>query len=385
MGYIRIPLETDPTTLAGDVFDYIIGRAPNWVPQDGNLDVWIIRAVTQLASSNRSIASDVQDDIFRYFGANLMGLQPIDAVSATGTTTWVLIDANGHTIPAGTIVGVPDLLGNVIAFQVVHDVTVTAGNTATASGAVEISAVQPGAAASGLGAVNSPVQLIDVIDWVQSITLTGPTAGGVDDETDNDYLNRLTRKLQGLSQRPILAEDYSSMAMDASTEVARAVTIDGYNPANQTYSNERMVAVAAVNASGLPVSPTAKAQIDAYLQSNREINFIVNVIDPKYTTINITTQVHNTPGYTDSAVDSAVAGAIHNYLDPANWGFEETINDRTWVESPTVYYNEVIAVISNVTGVDRVISLTLNGGTANIPLATPAALTQVGTIAITHA
>jgi hypothetical protein len=389
MGYIKIPIDVDPPTLAQSVFDYITNQAPLWIPNDANLDVWIIRAVTQLASENRSIASDVQDDIFRYFGATLVGLPPINAVSATATTTWTLIDSYGHTIPAGTLVGVYDALGNSVPFQTVSDVTVPAGSTATGAGAVTISAIQPGSAGSGLGAAGASVTLIDVLDWVQGITLNGPTAGGVDDEVDADYLNRLVVRLQGLSQRPILPADFAAMALQADTAVYRAVAIDGFNPADSTYNNQRMVAVAAVDQGGNAVAANVKTEIQTLLQANREVNFVVNVIDPKFTTINIVTSIHVLTGSDPAATDSAVTGAIHNMLDPANWGIDPTFTDstsqRTWVETPTVYYNEVITAISNAQGVGRVISLTINGGTADVALATPAALTTVGIVTITHA
>jgi len=389
MAYIKIPIDTDPPTLAQSVFDYITNKAPLWVPNDGNLDTWIIRAVTQLASENRSIASDVQDDIFRYFGASLVGLPPINATSATATTTWTMIDSFGHTIPAGTTVGVTNATGDIVPFQTIADITVPAGQSATGSGAVTISAIQPGSAASGLGAAGAQVTLIDVLDWVQGITLASATAGGVDDEADSDYLDRLVQRLQSLSQRPILPADFAAMALQADTAVWRAVAIDGFNPADSTYNNQRMVAVAAVTQAGAAVAANVKTEIDTLLQANREINFIVNVIDPKFTTINIVTSIHVQTGSDPTATDAAVTGAIHSMLDPANWGLDPTqpgsTGLRTWVETPTVYFNEVITAISNATGVARVISLTINGGTADINISTPAGLTQVGTISITHA
>jgi hypothetical protein len=165
------------------------------------------------------------------------------------------------------------------------------------------------------------------------------------------------------------------------------VAIDNYNPANGTYNNERMVAVAAVDVNGAAVSPTVKANVDAYLQANREINFIVNVIDPKFTTINVATTVVALAGFTQAAVQSSVVASIQQYLSPATWGQDPTITQssgsQSWIETPTVYYNEVITAISNTPGVNRVTALTLNGGTADVPLATPAALTQPGTIAVT--
>ena len=390
MTYIKIPLETNQSVLAQDIFDYIQTQAPGWTPSDGNLDVWIIRAIAQLASDNRNVASDVQDDIFRYFGASLMGIQPIDATSAVANTTWTLTDYLGHTIPAGTTVGITDLSGNLQAFQVATDFVVPNGQNATPAGAVVIRAVQEGSDANNLGAPGTVVTLIDIIDWVATngVTLTGATNGGIDDEDDTTYLNRLVSRLSRLSQRPILPNDFSAMALDADPAVYRAVSIDNYNPANGTYNNERMVAVASMDSNGAASSAIVKAEIDSYLQANREINFIVNVIDPTYTAITVVTTVIGEPGFGTllSDIQAAVVATIQQYLNPALWGQDPTVMQsgagRSWVETPTVYYNEMITVISNVQGVARVVSLTINGGTADVPMTTPAALPQVGTITV---
>lgn len=382
MTYIRFPLETNPELLAREVYDYIQTRAPTWNPNDGNLDVWIIRAITQLASENRDIASDVQDDIFRYFGASIMGVHPDTAVPSHTFSTWTLIDSLGHTISAGTAVGIRDSAGQLIPFQVAYDVVVPNGSAATNAGEVTLRAIVPGTDSNSLGGVGYIAELIDVIDWVQTVVLTGTTSGGLDEETDPDYLSRLTTEISRLSKRPILAPDFATLATDAHFEVYRAVAVDGYNPGNQTYNNERMVTVAAVREDGTVVSPAAKAAIDTLLQANREINFIVHVTDPQYTTINVACTVVAAPGYTFADVEAAVEQSIANYLSPANWGaltVEGTYATSHWTDTPVLYYNEVITVISNVLGVARVVSLTLNGTTGNINLAVPASLTQLGT------
>lgn len=383
MTYIRFPLETNPVTLAQEVFDYIQAQAPGWSPSDGNLDVWIIRAVTQLASENRDIASDVQDDIFRFFGASIMGIHPDESVPATANTTWTLIDNAGHTIPVNTAVGIRDDDGQLIPFRTIGAIVVPPGNTATAAGEVILRAIMPGTEANDLGGAGQTVELIDVIDWVQSVILTGASAGGVDEEDDPTYLSRLTVEISRLSKRPILPPDFAAMAMDAHTEVYRAVAIDGYNPAaGGSYNNERYVTIAAVKADGTAVSAAAKTAIDALLESNREVNFVIEEMDPKYTTINVATTVVAASGYTFAEVEAAVESAIASYFSPANWGtatVEGAYMTSGWVESPTVYYNEVITLISNVSGVARVTALTLNGTTANVALTAPASLTQMGT------
>jgi len=389
MTYIRSPIETSQAVLADQAYTYIMGRAPNWVPNDGNLDVWIIQAMTQLAAENRSIASDVQDDIFRWFGATLMGIQPGDAVEATGFTTWTMIDSLGHTIPEGTAVSIKNSFGDSIAFVTTAEITVPAGNAATASGEVPISALIAGAVGNGLGSAGEQITLIDVLDWVQTVTITGTTSGGADAEDDPTYLSRLVLQIKKLSYRPILPADFSSLAQDVDPTIDRVVTIDGYNSANSTYNNERMVAVAAIQSDGQPVSAAVKSAIDAYLQSNREINFVVNLINPSYTTINVVTTVLMTPGFDSTSVHDAIVSALQNYFSPSVWGAPQQEQSSIpgilgdWTETPTVYYNEVVGVISGVTGVRNVTSLTINGGTANINLTTPAALTQPGTMAVT--
>jgi len=386
--YIRVPLITDPESLAQSVFQYITGLAPNWTPQDGNLDVWIIRAVAALAAENRDIASDVQDDIFRYYGG-LVGVPPLDATAATGTTTWVMRDSAGYTIPAGTNVGIRDVIGDIQTFQTTADYVIPPGQTATPAGAITIAALQPGAAGNNLGTAGQQIPLIDVIDYVNTVTLINPTTGGKDAETDDDYLARLVGRMQRLSQRPILPVDFSTMALDADPSIARAVAIDGYNPADSTYNNMRMVTVIAIDANGAAVSAGVKTKIDTLLQANREVNFIVNEADPRFTTINVVVTYHLATGFDQTTTDSAVTTAIQQYLNPALWGQDPTISQgsssNSWIETPNVYFNEMIAVVSNVSGVDHVVSMTLNGGTADIAMATPGALPTMGTLTINHA
>lgn len=547
--YIRFPIETDPETLIQDIYAYIKTYAPDWVPSDGNLDVWIIRAFVAKIAENRDLASDVQDDIFRYFGAVLMGIPPRDSVQAVANTTWTMKDNAGYTIQAGTNVAILDSEGTSFPFYVVSDVVVPPGSTTTAVGAVTIRALNPGTESNALGGPGVIIPLIDVKDFVaqNGVVLTGATTGGVDAETDTDYLNRLVRKLQRLSQRPILPQDFADAAFDASTEVARAVAIDLYNPkhnlltldeasfetsvanyagtnavlaqsatvaadginsmrltassaadmsaalvvgsakatttgktvtglasfrastivrsvkvglrwydnanaiistvygaaANDTNTgftqffvtavapsnavkvgivvfvtapanaeihyvdklslrngtttdwvaggtaetgNDRMVTVAAVNSVGNPVSAGAKTDIDNYLQANREVNFIVNVTDAKYTRIDVHVDYKLISGFSEADITADIISALNSYLSSSNWGAGPDIG--TWIETPKIYYNELIALVSAVNGVDRVVDLTMAiDGNAlarvDITIDNPAGLTIPDTITAT--
>lgn len=550
MGYIKVPIETNPETLAQDIFNYIKSQQPNWTPNDGNLDTWIIRAVAAKAAENRTLASDVPDTIYQSLGSSLLAIPPIDAQPATGNTTWTLGDTAGHTIPAGTFLGIRDSNGNLVPFQTVLDVIVAPGSSTTAAGEVVIEAVDVGTDANALNAVP---ELIDVLDWVTSIALVSPTGGGVEAEIEDEYLNRLTRKLQGLSTVPILPHDFANAALDADPGVYRAVGLDLYNPLHnlltadeasvetgvsayggssatlaqsaaqaadgtksisitstangaiaailnngnakaaspgqkitasaffraaatprncsigirfldnantnlqETYgsnvanttsgftqaihsavapagttkvifiarvsatvstevhyadkmllrhgvgtdwvsggmpetNNIRTVTVAAVDIDGNAVSTPIKDAIASYILARREQNWIVHVVDPRYTNIDVATNIKILPGYDSATVELSVEAALTDYLSASNWGQDPNVSGsdaaQTWVEQPVVYYNELIALVSSVTGVDRVSDLTVNihGFTparVDVAIDSPAGLTTPGTIAAT--
>jgi hypothetical protein len=365
VAYISNPLETDPGAISQEAFTYIQAQFPDWLPADGNLDTIMVEAFSQHVAELRELETDVRDQIYRYLGAKLHGILPIDATSATGTSTWTMIDNLGYTIPAGTQVAIPATGDEFVAFEVLDAVTVAPGATATAAGGVTLVAVEPGANGSGL--TGAP-QLIDALSYVASIILVGQTTGGVDAETDADYLDRLTAQLGLLAPRPILPADFAEMAREIGG-VFRAVALDGYNPANASYSNERMVAVAGVGENGLVLSTAQKAAIDALLQSRREVNFVVNVMDPTYTAVTVAFVGVAVVGTDAIAVRDAAVAAVNAYLSPARWGLVGIgDSESTWINRPTVRYLDVSQAINEVSGFDYLTSLTVNGATADVTL-----------------
>jgi hypothetical protein len=125
-----------------------------------------------------------------------------------------------------------------------------------------------------------------------------------------------------------------------------------------------MVAVVAVDEEGEAVSGPIKAEIDAYLESLREINFIVNVFDPVYSTIDVSFTATSLPGFDEALVTLAAEQAVEGWLSPANWGLVEgNIGDSTesqnWVNEQVVRYLELAQVINSTEGLDYVSSLTL--------------------------
>src|SRR5579871_5537388 len=134
--YIDIPITVDQDTLAQDAYDYLQTVLPGWAPNPGNLEVWLIEAIARLVAVVGTVASAVPKSIFRWFGANLVNVPPVDAAPATTTTTWTVKDTAGYTIPDGTQVAIPDGGDNLIPFQTIGDVIIPPGSSTTTAGEI---------------------------------------------------------------------------------------------------------------------------------------------------------------------------------------------------------------------------------------------------------
>lgn len=229
MRYIAYPIESEPEDMIADVIAFIQTRFPNWEPHDSNLDTALIEAFAATSSDTRDLASQVPDTVFRYFGANIIGLAPGEATYATTTTTWTARDTAGYIIPAGTAVGVVNSAGDFVTFLTLVDVAIAPGDVDTNVGEVTVVAAVPGSAGSGLGGIAAPMELVTILDWVTSVTMAGPTSGGTDAELDDVYLDRLRAYLTLLAPRPILPADFAILARQI-PGVYRALAIDLYNP-----------------------------------------------------------------------------------------------------------------------------------------------------------
>lgn len=543
--YVRFPIETNPQQLMADVYAYLQTRAPQWSPNDSALDVWIIQALAAVAADNRDLASDVPDDIFRYFGATVMGFPPVDATASTVESTWTMIDNAGYTIEAGTQVAIRNSSGDQIPFETVNEVIIPAGSTVASN--VLLRSTGEGAETAALGGVGVAITLLDILSYVLTVTIAAATSGGVDAETTDAYMDRLSRHMRLMSMRPILPNDFALLARETVPAAFRVVAIDGYNPlhnlltANQASvetdatgwaaltnvnvtrsltqaadgvaslsmssvaagdmvaqsnpnntvavlpgdtitaiasfraattgrsarvtirwldaafatisdsagsnvadvttgwtqasvtaaapataayarllltvvatggvaevhyadkmsvrkgsgtdwvaggtgptNQERMVTVASIDLAGNNVSTQTKTDIDTILQANREVNFVVNVMDPNRNTIDVNFTAKAAAGYAAADVSARAVSALQAYLSPLNWGVPAD-DSGGWNETTTLRFSEVAQVLSNVEGLDywTVLQMRKSGGTfaaADVALTSPASLTVPGTI-----
>ncbi len=363
--YIALPIDADYDALNAATLDYLVETVPGWLPRDGHLEVWLALALNRSVAELLGVASRVPPEIFRYFGQSILAVPALETANARMPSTWLLTDTLGHTITAGSVVAYQSSEGPVY-FTVETDVTVPPGQSETATGEVILVALDSGAAANGLPA--GVVSIVDALAWVNQVTTTAVSSGGVDAESPDDYLDRLRSELRLLTPRPIRATDFAVLARRI-PGVDRSVAIDGYNSSDGSYNNERIVAVAVADTEGQAVTNDVKQAVKDYLESLREVNFVVSVIDPTYTVVDVTATLHKSPSADAGTVVDEATLAVRKYLSPDAWDW-----------SNIVRRNELIVLLDQVPGVEFVD--TLNIPSSDVILPGVASLVRAGTVAI---
>lgn len=371
--YVGVPFEADPDVLTQDAIDDLLERRPGLDPKEAHLEIQLVEVISRQNADTRAVARDVPDGIWRYYGRSLVNVPSVEQASATVLTTWTMIDPSGYTIEDGTVAAFRTTGDTLVSFSVVGNYVVEPGTLSMAE--VPMEAIEPGEASNKLGP--GPMELVDALAFVASVTATRASSGGADAETDAAYMARLKEEMTLLTPRFVLAADAAVLARRI-PGVHRAIAVDNYNPVDLSYGNEKMITVAAVDENGLPMSPSTKGQLRDYLDSMREINFIVNVVDPSYTTINVAFTVVALPGFELDDLGQRCASALRDYLNPATWaGGGE--NPPTWRTGDNVVrYLEVAQVLNETDGVHYVDTLTLNSSSGNVILPGIAPLPLLG-------
>lgn len=382
--YVNVPIETDADALSQDAFDFLEDKTDGeWEPHDGQLDTWQLTANARMAATLRDLASDVPASIFRYFG-QLVNIQPIDSVAATATTHWLATDTAGHDIPAGSHVAVTNASGDLVDFTTTVDAIIPVGDDHVDG--VPIIATDEGSAANGIGTIETlGLTLLDNYAYIQAVTLEVLPSGGIDAESDEDYLSRLTSNLQLMSPRPILPEDFAVIARNT-PGIGRALALDGYDPVANTFGHARMIGISAIDLAGNDVPGDVFNQVIANLTALREVNFLVNKVNPTRTTVDIQYDVTLWPGWDKPDAQTRINAALGLMLNQATWGMPPFGDVAAWISTTVVSLNAVIAEIAKVEGVKTVNQVLMRKGAAayaaaDVALDGAAALANLGAVA----
>lgn len=363
--YIELALVDDPDALLEIGVDYMEGAISGFVARPGNVETVLLEAESQIAAEVVQQAEQVPPFAFAYAGEALFGIAPHAAVPATATATITFaVDTPATMVASQSMISVPHPSGTAVIFTTDTDVNAPQGGGNVLVG---VTALEAGADSNGAFGAS---QFIDDIDGVQAVATT-TTAGGVDAESSEDYLDRLSDALTLLAPRPILPNDFAVMARQT-TGVGRTTAIDLYQPG----TNDNLAAGTPggpLNVEGTPVnagaglSPVARCvttvitgengqpptqalmhQVWQSLDGAREVNFLAYVIAPRYTTIGVKASVKAFPGYTAADVQASAAAMLTKWLDPNQYGLS---GSDTWTVDNVVRIYEAIDWLNRADGV----------------------------------
>jgi hypothetical protein len=352
--YIDVPIEFDETALYNQAVVRIQDSFPEWEPVRGSLVDITLRSCATMAAVGADVASSVPFTIFKAL-LNWLGYPALEAVPATVYDRFIAWDNSGHVVPPLTPVGLSTgSLELAVGFQTLGPGVILPGATNYVD--VACIAVTPGVIGNNL----TQVVRVDALGFIQEVVispLNTASAGGIDPEADADFANRGAQDLETWTETPILGRDFALLARKI-PGIYRCAWIDNYNPATNSYTTEKMVAICPIDANGLAPSPDVQQQVKAYLESLRELNFVCNVMEPSYTQISVSVVVHiaDPAQATAIAVQSQVEDAIARYINPATWGIPTTGRglqlSPIWVNQSVLRYSKVMTAIESVPDVD---------------------------------
>lgn len=350
--YVDLTLyDRTPEEVVEDAIAYAQEVLPEFEPKAGSLEDAMLQAgasmTSELIGSINRITPGLVEVMLKLFGVErVSGTQP------TGTLTITTVDDAGYTIIAGTRFGYfdnSDIENPVLyAFDTVEDLEIANGDT---QGTVAI-----------IGTVFEEVPSLQVGQALQLLTPTASILSGVlasnidpgeDAESDAVYFSRAIAALNSYSQALALPDQMEQYILSHYSDVYRCKAYSRVNQANDDWADPAengYVTIYVSKAGGASLTTAAASAIAEDVKSKSIAGLTLDCKAPALVTVPILVSVTVKSGYTALSVQENILAALNQYIHPDYWGWGEKI-----------YYNEVISLIDQVEGVDRVTSLTING------------------------
>lgn len=358
--------DRDPTAIMARALADAQAKLPGWNPLAGNTEVVILEAVSQVVAElvfavNRLPTALVEAELGLFNVTRDPGSPPV------ATVTFTFIDSTGYTVPAGARINLATPSG-AVAFTT--DVAVVAAPGTTTATAPVTGSVNTDAA-NGIVA-GTAVDLLDSLYMVNQAALASTVAGGRVIESDLGWLTRGVNALSALTSTYVLPRHFTAAALAMTGDnVFRAFTIDQWDPTAAGGAGAAAVGhvtVAVLGPAGTLLTSGQKADVLANLTAGAQGGLAIHVIDPTVTTVAVTATVH-TNGV-PATVQAACIAALQSFL-----------STDTWQWGNEVRFNNLISILSQVTGVTYVSSVALPTTDTSLPGVAP--LAKLGAVTVT--
>ena len=208
------------------------------------------------------------------------------------------------------------------------------------------------------------VVLRETVPYVDNIVNRHAARGGVDAEDLANALQRGPRLLKARN-RAVTAEDFESLAIESSPEVARVACIQPGVDGDQSRPPAGTIAVLVLPRVPDPVravpideirpSQSLREHVARYLDVRRLLTSRVVVSPPTIVGVKVSTELRSAPGSDPDAVRERALAALFRYCSPWTGGPSRA----GWPFGRPIHVGELFAVLGAVEGVAYVESATI--------------------------
>lgn len=348
------PFDTDAKAIFDKALLYAQTLMPEWIPQAGNIEVAVLEAMAVEAANVAAAANRVPGAVTETI-LKLFGVERSDGDKATASITVTLNDS-GHTLPAGTAFAYfPPDGRRAVAYELDSDLVI-----AGFSGSGAVTATEVGADHNEPSAGDA-LQVLATLPYVSSVVFQTTPSGGAWAELDEEFFDRAATTLQSYTSAMSTISQIEAYVLTNHTNAFRAKAYDLSVSADRDTSaagwvadahpGNVMIAVGSENSNITDVSDIvlSVAQLQAIedaVQDRVNASLTVEVVNAELVDVHIEVTVKKTTAAASATVQTAVSAALNEFLAPNNWDWESSV--RT---------NDVISVVSQVSGVDYVVSV----------------------------
>ncbi|QZE10821.1 baseplate J protein [Gordonia phage ChisanaKitsune] len=358
--------DKDPTDILRTAIVELQSRMPEWTPREDNTEVMLLESMAVEVAEAVYAINRLPDSIMTAL-MRLYGIDRDAGAFASTTIEFQVVNSMGYTIPARTRLFLPPTQGyGAMVFETNADLSIPYGYT---SGTVPATATEVNDIANGCPP-GTRFEVLDQLNFVSDVVNTEQVLGGRAPESDKDWFNRGVQRFGRLTDTLVVPKHFELAALE-DPRVRRARALDNYDPSIPDGSpgdHPGHLTLALYGDSGIMTAEEKQSVIDSFA-TRKFAPLILHTVDPVITTVNVTIRVKANQGYTNERVVDAVSTKLRDWLDTDVWPWKGT-----------VYYNEIIGLVSELPEVDYVTQLV--SPAASFPLNGAAPLADLGTVSV---
>lgn len=341
--------DEQPSEIYANAIEYAREAFPEFDFAVGGIEDALLQAAAQMTGYTAAAINRIPNAVTETF-LKLYGVNRLTGTTTTGSASFTFIDSRTESIPAGTRLSYTDIAPNapdtVYVFQTTETVSASGGVSAAIEGLTlqDYPSLQSG----------QSLRLLTPISFVQQVALDADLSVGTGPETDTSYFTRANTILQSYTNALTTPAQFTAYILANYPDVYRAHAVNRVNPDNPDINATPVngyLTIYVCARDGQPLSTIDATLYDTIQQdvTNRAVAGLqIAIEDAVVVDFNIDVDISLAVDAVLADVETSIIAALDTYLHPDYWDW-----------STTIRYNELITLISNVTGVNYVDALTI--------------------------